>query len=796
MYKLILLAAITIAISCQKPTEYKNIIYPISINWTLDSISVRQPQMSYVKFEITNNGNIDIAKDTWEIHYNQMGGKADKSYLSEGITFDSPSGDYMIISANEDIKVNQTVTLQYGIPGIVDKMSRVPQGVFIVIDGHPSASIPLDIKGVNTTVLKEANPATNLSRYQEYKNLSLLSNSELLPFIPSPQQFTMGNGQLELQKTITFSLPQEQEHLLTLFKDHQSWLNLKFEQNKDKTADVEISRTTESKIGKEGYRLEINKNGVRITSSDDTGAFYGLQSLIQLMYFNISTNGSLSLPYISVTDYPRFEYRGLHLDVARNFHSIDAVKKILNMMSFFKLNKFHFHLTDDEGWRLEIPELPELTEIGGKRGYTIDERDHLRPSYGSGPDPEKSYGSGYYTIEEFKSIIKYASERHIEVIPEIDLPGHARAAIKAMKVRYERLMNEGNSAEANKFLLHDDGDKSVYNSAQDFTDNVICVCQDGAFNFVEHVLESVITMFKEADVPLNYLHIGGDEIPAGAWEQSPICHTFIEVEKKLQQTADLPPFFITKIRKVLDKHNISIAGWEEIMLVHGEEGHNTTDINMDMVDGKTLPYVWNAVWGWGREDMIYKLANAGSPVVMCNSASFYFDMAYDKSPNEIGLSWSGFSNTKTVFGLDPIDMFKNARLDVSGAKLDPATVAAMTRITEKGIQYFKGIQAQLWSETLKEEKWIDYMMYPKMFGFAQRAWSPKGEWMNYNTHKDVDREFEKSWNQFANTIGQKGFPMLDKIYGGIEYRHPRIGKNETGETRSQYPGSTINSSIN
>ena len=159
-----------------------------------------------------------------------------------------------------------------------------------------------------------------------------------------------------------------------------------------------------------------------------------------------------------------------------------------------------------------------------------------------------------------------------------------------------------------------------------------------------------------------------------------------------------------------------------------------------------------------------------------------------KDPNEIGLSWSGWAGTKEAYGTDPLDIFKNARLDKNGLPLDPKHVESMERITEEGKENFMGIQAQLWSETVIGEEWLDYLIYPKMFGFAERAWSPEGKWMQYEKAEDVDHEFQNQWNIFANSIGQKGLPMLDKMYDGIGYRKPKVGIGPNGEQAVEYPG--------
>jgi hexosaminidase len=208
----------------------------------------------------------------------------------------------------------------------------------------------------------------------------------------------------------------------------------------------------------------------------------------------------------------------MHLDVARNFHGDKTVQKLMDMMSFYKLNKFHFHMTDDEGWRIEIPDLPELTGVGAHRGHTLSESECLLPSYGSGSDPKDptSSGNGFYSRQEFIGLWGYAATRHIEVIPAIDFPGHARAAVRAMEVRYDHFKALGDMAKANEYLLTDWNDTSEYESVQLWKRNVVNIGLDSSYRFIEKVVDELMGMYAEAGVELSTIHVGGDEVPQGA----------------------------------------------------------------------------------------------------------------------------------------------------------------------------------------------------------------------------------------------------------------------------------------
>ena len=230
----------------------------------------------------------------------------------------------------------------------------------------------------------------------------------------------------------------------------------------------------------------------------------------------------MRLEAMSIQDYPDLLYRGQMLDIARNYTTVDHLKKLIDILSSYKLNVLQFHFSDDEGWRLEIPGLEELTAIGSRRGHTTDEKDWLYPAYDGGYDPyAATSGNGYYTREEFIDLLRYAAERHVQVIPEIESPGHARAAIVAMNVRYKKYIDT-DPEKAKEYLLSDLQDTSRYVSAQAYTDNVMNVALPSTYRFMEKVIQEIVAMYKEAGAPLTTIHLGGDEVAKGAWMGSPL----------------------------------------------------------------------------------------------------------------------------------------------------------------------------------------------------------------------------------------------------------------------------------
>jgi hexosaminidase len=454
-------------------------------------------------------------------------------------------------------------------------------------------------------------------------------------------------------------------------------------------------------------------------------------------------------------------------------------------MAFYKLNKFMFGLSNDEGWRLEIKGIPELTSVGAVRGHTEDEEDHLLPAYGSGPFPQAddNHGTGHYSREEFIDILQYAAERHIEVIPEINFPGHARAAIKSMEARASRLETEGSSEPT--YLLQDPNDQSEYQSVQGYTDNVICPCQESVYQFLEKVVAEIVEMYQEAGVKLTTIHTGGDEVPSGIWEKSPLCTQFLEENPHIEGTKGLPAYFLRRYHEILNQHQLVTAGWEEIAMHKIQQPNSGPDNptgtrkvmvpNPEFVDSNFLPYVWRATWGVAGEDLAYRLANLGYKVVMCNASNLYFDFAYNKDPLEPGFYWAGLVNTRKPYELVPLDVLQAATVDIMGNPLDMDRYEDHVKLTEASRQNLLGIQAQLWSETVKGPEMLEYYLFPKMLGLSERAWAPDPEWAHLPKKKQRLEGLDQAWNIFANALAQRELVRMDHLWDGVNYRLPLPG---------------------
>ena len=530
--------------------------------------------------------------------------------------------------------------------------------------------------------------------------------------------------------------------------------------------------------GPEAYRLDIGTDTILVRGAGAHGVFNGIQTLAQLL----EDDGSV--PCGRVLDAPRFGYRGMMLDVARHFASVATVQRLLDCMARYKLNRLHLHLTDDEGWRLKIDALPELTDIGSRRGAAGDGA--LPPSFGSGAQVAASAGTGCYDADDFIAILRHAHARHIEVIPEFNMPGHARAAVLAMRARHDRLRAQGDVEGAERYLLSDPYDASVYESVQMWRDNVICIALPSVDRFIDTVVAHVAALYREAGVPLRTVHTGGDEVPLGAWEGSPRCRALMR-ERGWTHVGQLHADFVGRCRAILARHGLVFAGWEETALVYGDPGAGPDEGAAPRPHpGFAGPGVrvdaWNNAWGSGKEDVAYRLANAGYDVVLANAAHLYFDLAYAKDPREPGYYWAGFVETRHAFGFCPLDMTAGAAVDPMGQAVPPERLAALARLTPDGRRRIVGLQGQLWGENARTRDRIEYLAAPRLVALAERAWAPDPGWCAIADAGARAAAMDADWNEFANRLGQRELVRLDRAPLAYGYRLPPPGAVLEGRT--------------
>jgi hexosaminidase len=537
----------------------------------------------------------------------------------------------------------------------------------------------------------------------------------------------------------------------------------------------------EGQTSPEAYELVIHPtSGVRIVGVSPAGVFYGLQSFRNLLPAP-SPRGGVVLPALRVLDAPRFGYRGFMLDVARNFHPKAAVLRTLDLLARYKLNVFHMHLTDDEGWRVEIAGLPELTAVGARRGHTLDSKRFLQPAFGSGPRVDQPYGSGFFSHADYVEIVRYAAARHIEVIPEIEMPGHARAAIKSMA---------GNQ----QYMLTDPADTSKYWSVQGYPDNVMNPALESTYRFIERVVGDLVAMHREAGAPLRHIHMGGDEVPAGVWVGSPAVQAYMQ-SHGLTSVDDLWFVLYGRVEQILKAQGLVPSGWEEIAVRRTRrDGRPATIVNPGFAERGWRAYVWNNVPGWGAEDLAYRLANGGYDVVLSPVTNYYFDLAWNQNPEEIGLDWGGYIDMQKPFQFIPFDYYRNTRFDRAGNPLDPAVFTGKDRLTDYGRAHIVGLQGNLWSETLGGEGRLEYMLVPKLFALAERAWAPDPDWAKEADPARSDSLYREAWSRFTNVVGKRELPRLEREVPGLNYRIPTPGLKVDGGvvlSNLELPGFTL-----
>ena len=544
----------------------------------------------------------------------------------------------------------------------------------------------------------------------------------------------------------------------------------------------------------ESYSLVITGDKVLIKGEDNAGAFYGIESLLALLpagrLSQVGQAGQVDLPQLSINDGPRFSWRGMHYDTARNFHGKAVTLRLIDQMAHYKLNKLHLHLTDDEGWRLQIPGLPELTEIGGQRCFDLAETRCLLTQLGAGPNTNGS-GNGFFSTADFIEILKYASLRHIEVIPEIDMPGHSRAAIKSMQARYQRLLAAGQKDAATQYLLSDPADKSQYKSVQNYTDDSVNVCLPSTYAFAEKVIYELQQMYRAAGLKLAVFHMGGDEVGKGSWTASPACAAlFAKSEQGVAGIADLKPYFVSKIAAITQARGLNLAGWEDGLMYDPANTFNRKQFAND----KVYADAWDNIWEWGVADRAYRLANAGYQVILAPGTHLYFDHPYEANPQERGYYWATrYTDTAKVFGFMPDNYYANAQRTRDGSP-----IANLEALVGRDLPPLRqpanivGIQGEVWSETIRTGEQLEQMIYPRVIALAERAWS-KADW---ESDKPDTAARQQAWAVFAHTLAQKELPKLAAA-GSAFYLPPPGGVIRNGQLLANvaYPGLLIEYSL-
>ena len=505
------------------------------------------------------------------------------------------------------------------------------------------------------------------------------------------------------------------------------------------------------------YRITLDGN-CTVEAADEDGAYYAKVTLD-----NLKRNaGGNELPNMVIEDWPDLAYRGFMLDISRNFTTKDNILKFIDLLGHYKVSVFHLHFGDDEGWRLEIGKFPELTSYGAYHAFPEKnaegeyvETKALMPSYDGSIDPKdmSSSANGHLTKEDYIEIIRHAWKHRIQVIPEFDTPGHSRAAIKAMEA-YARRTGDTD------YLLSDPDDVSEYMSVQYYRDNAINVALPSTYKFIEVVFDEIISYHKEAGVPLPAIHVGGDEVPKGAWKESPDCQKIME-QRGWTDIELLKSYYIENVLDIAESRGVKLSGWQELVMDLEDHVYERLKKNLYSVN------FWNT--GYGQEEYPYKYANDGVPVILSNMTNTYVDFAYTPDKKERGLSWGGFVDERRSFSLLPYDIYRSVRWDDRGRMRDISRRPEGKEPLE-ACQNIIGVQAQLWTETVRNFDHVTSYVFPKVCGVFERAWNASPSWEG--TLKADDPGFMAELDRYYSTVVSHEMPYYEDM--GVAYRHRKL----------------------
>ena len=516
----------------------------------------------------------------------------------------------------------------------------------------------------------------SISCANKYK--TMVNSAQDYQIIPKPVSLETADGKFVVNSKTAVTAPEVLENegqLLVEMISLASGVDVPFEINGSGNIHLNLDDSIENE---EGYTLSVSYDQVVVSGKTPKGVFYGIMTLRQLQSAATGTEATaaseVTIPAVTIKDHPRYQYRGMHLDVARHFFPVDFIKRYIDLIALHKMNTFHWHLTEDQGWRIEIKKYPRLTEIGAYRNGTI-----VGHHPGSEND-QKRYG-GFYTQEEIKEIVAYASERHVTVIPEIELPGHSSAAIAAYPVLScfpdePTVVTHDMISDKSKGIQAAGTPKIVQETWGVFPD-VYCAGKEDTFAFLQDVLDEVIPLF-----PSDYIHIGGDECPKANWERCPNCQKRIK-DEGLHDAHELQSYFITRIEKYLNAKGKNIIGWDEIL--EGGLAPNAT------------------VMSWRGTEGGIEAAKQHHDVIMTPNHSCYFDHYQSEDHANEPLAIGGNTTVAEVYAYEPTP----------------------DDLNEEERNYILGAQANLWTEYIKTTDYAEYMILPRMTALAEVVWSPK-----------------------------------------------------------------------
>ena len=731
---------------------------PIAVDWRMGQNNTTANNYSS-RFVIKNISKQPLNSD-WEFFFNQFsrsvsvpaGCPVDVEEVSTTYYRIRPNANYKTLAAGDSLVIDLVMG------GALINKNYMPGGGHVVLNGDMTKPIAVNIN---------RSPLDKPGQWRDHKaypdgNYMYAYNEAINGFgdgytgndydiFPAPKQVDIEDGFTQVGSLVSIKYGKwfqwgGYRRAKALLTDELQKRGV-YVSSGQKTV-IELLLDKKLSTNGEYYTLRVHDGKISIHGVTQAALMNGVKTLIAAL----DHSKGHRLQNCFVIDWPDFGYRGVMLDIARNFVINPAdFKRTIDLLSYYKINTIQFHFTDDEAWRLEIPGFPELTQVAARRGATLDEKGYLAQIFdGNGnPDDLSQCGNGYFTRAQFIELLKYARAHGVRIIPEIETPGHARAAIVAMKNR--ALSNPT----AEQFRLWDDKNESVFTSAQSYHDNVLNVASDDVYRFIDRVVEELQKMYKEAGLKLEIVHLGGDEVPNNAWSKSPDVQALMQREG-LKTQHEVSEYYIKRISQLLAARKIRIEGWQEVALDHKPEFNAVVAPHVAGVNA------WSTVGS--RSDVPYRLANDGYPVILSNVTNFYMDMGYSWHQNEQGLHWGGKVDEFDAWSGLPANIYASARTAVDGTPLN-ITTAGDGKVKLEKPENIIGIQAQLWGETLRSFDEVQYMLLPKMMGVSERAWTAMPEWSKNLTDNQA---YNEARHQYNLKIGTRELPLLKGM--GFNFR--------------------------
>lgn len=762
------IAGVLIMAVCVPILSWGSTQVPVHVKWVNGANGV-QPNRRAVTVVVTNISGETLGSD-WAVGFNHFDNVMEP-VGNPAVTIAKYPPEYFMLVPSASYKPlvpGDSVVCEFLFSGSFPGVCYYPDGEHYIANGDWRNPVAMEFEfPVLNDPAQWTNPANPVVNYPDGNYVYAFNNS-INPegvslagsvydhVFPAPKSIKLTGGNAELPAAVCVeaqdaSLDKARRYAVRKLVDNGI--------KRDDKAAFKINLKLDPTVSQESeyYELVVGIDSVTITAVSVDGALNGVKTLIAAIEL-----GGTTIPTVEISDYPDLSYRGMMLDVARNYTKLSDVKWLVDILASYKINRFHFHLFEDEAWRLEIPGLPELTEIGSRKGCDLEERESLLQTYaGSGnPDDPSTSANGYITRQQFVEFLQYADALGVEVIPEIDTPGHSRAAIIAMRNRYNRLIDI-DPQEAERYKMWDDDDTSSYYSAQGYGDNVLNVAMEGTYNFVEKIFDEIKAMYDDAGVLLRIFHFGGDEVAHGAWEGSPLVRQFM-ADHGMTTVQEAAEYYVDRISEYISSKGVLCGGWQEAALGHSAEFNARVAPRFGMVNA------WSTI---GKADVVpYTIANDGYPVIMSNVSNFYIDIMYSRHQSEFGLNWGGWCNEFTTWSAQPFNVYRSAREDMSGRPVDLAK-AAEGKPTLANRSNVVGVQAQLWAETIRNFEMVQLFVLPKILGLAERGWNAEPVWAE--DYDDMTR-YNAERAQYNLKIGLSELPRLSRKGAKFHVNQPGI----------------------